>query len=167
MSSIEPTVDISWTATESINHDHSIKWYWMLILAFVVVAALLVALKIFNVFDWMTTITTGIMLLAMLVAILVSTKKPYQEINYRLTGDGVYVRDKLSPYSDFRAFGVTQLDNGMWQLSLIPVKRFGMAVTIFIDANQGEQIVDELGAHLPMEEIKPNFTDKLIDRFKL
>ena len=107
------------------------------------------------------------MAMAMLGAIIVSSKKPYQELEYKLTPEGLSIQNQLHPYGEFRAFGVNQLDNGLWQLSLIPVKRFGMTVTAFIGEDQGEQIVDILGARLPMEEIRTSFADKLIERFKL
>ncbi len=162
-----PNFEIKWSATEAVNHDHNSKWYLTVGIIFAVVAVVIILLTIFKLFTVFTAVATGAMAMAMLGAIIVSSKKPYQELEYKLTPEGLSIQNQLHPYGEFRAFGVNQLDNGLWQLSLIPVKRFGMTVTAFIGEDQGEQIVDILGARLPMEEIRTSFADKLIERFKL
>ncbi len=163
----ESNFEITWSATEAVNHEHSSKWYLTVGVVFAAVIIAIVLLTIFKIFSVFTAIATGFMALAMLGAIIISSKKPYEELSYKLDDNGLTIQGQQHPYSEFRAFGVMQLDNGLWQLSLIPVKRFGMVVTTFIDEEQGEQIVDALGARLPMEEVHVSFADKLIDRFKL
>jgi hypothetical protein len=100
------------------------------------------------------------------VALLTVSHRPARELHYTLTSDGLTVEDQTRPFSDFRAFGVQQY-GAMWQLVLIPVKRFGLSVTMFIHDDQGEEIVDALGTRLPMEEVKIDLLDKIIHRLKI
>ena len=98
--------------------------------------------------------------------ILVVTGKPAREVNYELSTDGLVVDGRKYTLGEFRAFGVRR-DGALWQLVIIPVKRFGLPVTTFINEEQGEQIVDFLGAILPMEEVHPDFVDSISKRLKL
>ena len=59
----------------------------------------------------------------------------------------------LHNYADFRAFGIVK-EGEHFSAVLIPKKRFGLSVKVFFPEGSGEAIVDQLGAHLPMEEIK-------------
>ena len=50
---------------------------------------------------------------------------------------------------------------------LIPKKRFGMQVKIYFPEGSGEQIVEQLGNHLPMEEVKLDLLDKLVNFLRI
>lgn len=157
---------IHWTASDSIEHHRGQGWYFGLIGIVVAISALLVVLYLFDIFSLTTSVTTEILVLVMLAALLVVTRQPPREVQYTLTDEGLAIDNQLHPFSEFRAFGVRKV-GAMWQLVLIPVKRFGFSVTMFINEDQGEKIVDEFGARLPMEDIKPDFIDNLIRRLKI
>jgi hypothetical protein len=148
---------IHWTASEAIDHQRGFWWYFVVSL----IAALIVGLSI-----WLKQWTTGGLALIILVTIIFIGRKPVRQINYTLTGEGLFVEDKLRPYSEFRAFGVRQ-DGPLWSIVLIPVKRFGMSTTMFITEDQGEKIVDAIGRVLPMENVQPDLVDRVIRRLKL
>ena len=160
---IEP---ISWTASESVSQQRSGKWYGILTAIFLVLLVGDVLLFTFHVMDLITVICFGVLVVAMFIAILGSTKIPSREINYVLSGEGISINGQVRHFDEFRAFGVRK-HGGLWQLVLIPVKRFGMEIVSYIDEQHGEQIVDILASFLPMEEVPENSVDKLIDRLKI
>ena len=159
-------VEIRWTASDSIEHERGKGWYIMVAAVTLAILAGLVTLWFFNIIELFTAITTGILVIIMLVTLLVVTRKPAHQVEYLMTDSGITMDEKLHPFSEFRAFGVQPV-GAMWQLVLIPVKRFGINVTMFIQEDQGEQIVDALGARLPMEDVKNDLVDNIIRRLKI
>lgn len=148
---------ISWSASESVEHARGVWWY-------VILAVLTLAIVGLGIWTKQWTLA-GLAVIAA-VTIVVVIKQPPREIRYELSNDGLSIDGQLKPFADFRAFGVRQ-DGALWQLVLIPVKRFSMSVTLFINNDQGEQIVDFIGARLPMEKVDPDMVDKLTRRLKL
>ncbi|MCL2037513.1 hypothetical protein FWG95_00670 [Candidatus Saccharibacteria bacterium] len=159
-------VEISWTASDSIEHHRSKGWYIGIISIVVAITALLATLTFFEIFSLSTSITTEILVIVMMVALIVVTRQPAREVNYLLTDAGLTINGQLHPFSEFRAFGVRQV-GAMWQLVLTPIRRFGINVSMFINEEQGEKIIDELGARLPMEDVKNDILDSLIRRLKI
>ncbi|MDR1969993.1 MAG: hypothetical protein LBQ11_01440 [Candidatus Nomurabacteria bacterium] len=155
-------LNISWSASESIDHERNIGWY---IVAIVVVLAL-IGLNL-----WLQGINFGsisfaALILVIFVALLTVSHRPARELHYTLTDEGVSIEEQLHPFNEFRAFGVHH-DGTLWQLVLIPVKRFSFSITIFIHDDQGEAIVDALGTRLPMENVKTDWLDKIVNKLKM
>jgi hypothetical protein len=40
-------------------------------------------------------------------------------------------------------------------------------VKVYFPEGSGENIVDQLGHHLPMEEVKPDFLDKIVNFLRI
>ena len=155
-------LDINWTASESIDHERSVWWY---------VIAVVVLLALIGVNLWWQGIGFGSISFAalavvMFVALLIVSRRPARELHYTLTDEGISIENQLHPFSEFRAFGVHQ-DGVLWQLVLLPIQRFGFGLSMFIHDDQGEAIVDALGARLPMENVKVNLLDKIIHKLKI
>jgi hypothetical protein len=155
-------LNIKWTASEAIDHERGALWY-------VVAVALVIAAIVLS--FWLqgvsfSSISSTILIVVIFVALLTVSHRPAREFDYTLTDEGLTIENQLRPFSDFRAFGVRQ-DGALWQLTLIPIKRFGLSVEMFIHDDQGEEIVDALGARLPMEDIKPNLLDKVVHKLKM
>lgn len=155
--------EITWTASESVEYQRKGSWYAVLIIVTAVIIGGAVALQIFlNIQLW----STALLALVVFIAIMVVSRKKPRDLNYRLTDEGVYVDKKLYPWGDFRAFGVTN-DGAIWTIWLIPTKRFAMGMSMFIPADKGEEIVDAIGALLPMQKITNNAIDNIARRLKL
>lgn len=157
---------ISWTASDAIDHSRSGKWYFGV---FAIVLALGILLTVLVIIKFMTlfmAISSGVLILLILITILMSNKTAARELSYQLDENGLTIDQKTYNLSEFRAFGVRKF-GATWQLVLLPVKRFGMSLTAFIHEEQGEQIVDFLGARLPMEEVKFDLVDKLAQKLKI
>ena len=149
---------ISWQATEATHEARGMVWYTV----FAVIVAGLMALAIF-VFQ---SITFAILLPVMAVAVIVLSIHPPAIIVYSVSPKGVYVADKLYDFSEFRAFGVIREPRGD-SIILLPVKRFSPGATLYFKEEDGEKIVDMLGARLPIQEVKPDGLERFIRFIRL
>lgn len=149
--------DISWEAEEYIAHDHNIWWYLGL---FVIGSVLGVVAVLFKTWTFLVLIILSI------VTILISTFRPPRKIKYFLNKEGLTEAGKLHKYEDFKAFGILK-EGSHFSAILIPKKRFGLSVKVYFPEGSGEPIVDNLGNHLPMEEVKLDFLDKIVNFLRI
>lgn len=150
-------VDLHWEASEYIHHTKSFAWYS----AYVGVMLFLLALAYFVTHSW----TFMILVIVMSVALGIYANRPPRTLHYALTGAGIQIDQTVYKYSDFRAFGIMS-DGALYSIMLIPAKRFLPAVSIYFAEDDGEEIVDILGARLPMEEIHLDVVDRLVRRLR-
>ncbi len=148
---------ISWEAEEYIVQSHNTIWYIGL---FVITVALCV-LAFF--LQWWTFL---ILVVLSAITILISTLRPPRRIKYSLNQDGLTEGNSLHKYEDFRAFGILK-ENSNFSAVLIPKKRFALSVKVYFPGNSGEAIVDALGARLPMEEVKMDFLDRIVNFLRI
>ena len=160
---IEP---VAWTSTESIAQQRGRNWYVIASAIFALAVIADVLLFVFKITDVFALVTSLVLIVAMFVALLVSTKLPAKESQYLLTANDITINGQKHALTEYRAFGVRQ-QGKLWQLVLIPTKRFGMEVVAYIDETNGEKIVDILATRLPMEDIPESSIDKLIDKLKI
>ena len=157
---------IRWTASDTLEVERSKSWN----LGLIGIAALIIGgIVIWSILRnaWSASNISIIVLVAIsLIAIMIVSKKPHRQVEYMLTESGITIDGQLHDFSQFRAFGVLQ-NGSVWQLVLIPTKRFGTNITAFINSDQGERIVDEFGARLPMEKVSTHPVDKLSRLLKL
>ena len=151
------TQPISWQAEEYIVRDHKAGWY----IGLFIVSAGLIALSV-----WLKWWTFLILVVLSIVAILISNLRPPRKIQYTLDNDGLKEGDRLHKYENFKAFGILKEGNH-FSAVLIPKKRFGLSVKVYFPGDSGEVIVDALGAHLPMEQVKLDFLDKIVNFLRI
>lgn len=114
---------------------------------------------------WLGAWTFAILIVVMAVALAVLAFRRPRVIRYSLTDGGILIGNKTYLYSDFRAFGILQ-EGAFFTMVLIPVKRFGPAINVYFAQEQGEQIVDIVGEHLPMEDVHPDVIDTVMRRLR-
>jgi hypothetical protein len=149
--------DVSWTATEYIAKDHNAWWYVGLVAVAAAFGTLAVFLK-----SW----TFLILIILSAITLIVYTIRPPRKISYILNNKGLTEGKTEHPYENFRAFGI--LNEGKnFSAILIPKKRFGVSVKVYFPEGSGEAIVDALGARLPMEEVKLDFLDKIVNFLRI
>ena len=73
---------------------------------------------------------------------------------------------KSYKYEDFKAFGILK-EGGNFSIILIPKKRLGMQIKVYFPEKNGEVIVDTLGAKLPMEDVKLDLLDKIVNFLRI
>ena len=149
--------DISWKAEEYIVRDHNTWWYVGL---FVIGAAFCVLAFFLKAWTFLALIILSI------IAILTSSLRPPRTISYTLNKEGLTEAGKLHKYDEFKAFGILKEDSH-FSAVLIPKKRFGLSVKVYFPEGSGEAIVDALGARLPMEEVKLDFLDKIVNFLRI
>lgn len=156
--------NIQWSIQDDVQRKRGPLWHivWIAIIVVSVIVALVV-----HYFTgwWQLWSEVGLAVIIFLTLILVN-RRPVGQIDYSIDNAGLSIGDKLHPFSEFRAFGVANV-NGVWMATLIPTKRWAFATTMTLPDDQGEAIVDQLGDQLPMEEISPNLADELSRRLKL
>ena len=149
--------NVSWEGEEYIQYKHNAWWY-------VALFAVGIGLLILSFFlQWWTFL---VLVIVCIIAILVSASRPPRKIHYTLDKTGLTEGNKLHKYEDFRAFGILKED-AHFSAVLIPKKRFGLAVKVYFPGGSGEAIVDALGARLPMEEVKLDFLDKIVNFLRI
>lgn len=149
--------DISWEAEEYILKDHNTWWYVGLIVITTIASIVSVIFQ-----DWPFLC---LVILSAITLVLYSVRPP-RKMNYSLTKDGLIENSHLKKYEEFRAFGILK-EGTHFSAILIPRKRFGLQTKVYFPENSGEAIVDALGARLPMEEVKLDLLDKLINFLRI
>ena len=148
---------ISWEAEEYIVPGRNTWWYIGLFL----VGAGLSALSIF--LGWWTFL---VLVILSVVTILLSAFRPPRQIKYHLDKTGLTEGNVKHKFEDFRAFGILK-EGSHFSAILIPKKRLSLSVKVYFPEGSGEAIVDWLGARLPMEEVKPDFLDKIVNFLRI
>jgi uncharacterized membrane protein YobD (UPF0266 family) len=148
---------LEWEASEYVHHDKSPMWFAGL----AGIMLVLLAVAYFLTHSW----TFIVLVVVMAVAIGVFATRAPRILHYALTNTGMHIEESFYHYSDFRAFGIVE-DGGLYSIMLIPIKRFMPAVSIYFAEDDGEEIVDILGARLPMQELHLDSVDRLMRRLR-
>lgn len=149
---------VHWQADEYISHERNGLWFAV----FGLVVALMITLAVVLMRSW----TFAALILVMAVALVIYATRPPRRLSYTLDSDGLRVGDRVYRLTDFKSFGVIQ-DSGHFSILLVPVKRFRPGVTVYFPQEAGEQIVDFLGAQLPMDQFKLDVIDRLLRKLRL
>jgi hypothetical protein len=150
---------VTWTAQEYVHPDRSPLWF----ILFVLVVLGLVAVDIFLLQSW----TFSALVIVMAIAIIIYVRRPPRTLTYSLSGaQGLTVGEKLHPLGEFKSFGII-LDGENHSIMLIPRKRFSPGVSVYFPDEAGEKIVDILGQHLPMENLKLDIIDVVVRKLRL
>lgn len=148
---------ITWTASEFIQHTKSIDWY----LALGVVTVLAAGLLYFFSRD---VFACGAVVVSALALGYYAGRQPRQ-LQYQVDKHGLTIAEKHFPYSQFRSF--TLLDEDAFaSIVFMPLKRFGLPTTIYFAPEHEDQIVDIINQHLPFEQRDHDAIDKLMKRIR-
>lgn len=148
---------VSWEAEEYITKTHNAWWYVGLAVVAIGLGVLAVFLQ-----GW----TFLALIVISVITILVFVLRPPRKIKYHIDNKGITEDKTLHKYTDFRAFGILK-EGEHFSAVLIPKQRFGLSVKVYFPEGSGEAIVDQLGNHLPMEEIKLDFLDKIVNFLRI
>lgn len=149
--------DISWEASEFIDHQHGAGWYLVLALATIALAGFLVLAK-----DYIAAVI--VMVLGMVVAIFASRKPAIAK--YEITQSGLHVNGKTYKYRDFKSFAIFR-EGALSSVNLFPLKRFMPPVSAYFEAADEPKITAVLGNYLPYEERKMDAVERLSRRLRL
>ena len=142
---------IEWDGEEYIERERN-KWWFVGL--FVVVAALA------GVAIWLKWWSFLVLVILILAVVLVRCFRKPAKIHYQIDDLGLIEGAQKYAFKNYRAFGILK-EGEHFSAVLIPKKRLGMAVKVYFPKQNGEEIVDALGAKLPMEDVKLDFLDKI------
>ena len=148
---------VTWSAHEYIHQEKGTIW-------FALFAVVILALIGFSVWTQAWTLTILIVVIAFVV--VVYSRRPPRELTYSLTDDGLSIDGKLHRFENFKAFGVIR-DGEEFSVMLIPTQRFQPGITVYFPEEAGEDIVDMLGARLPMKDLKLDAVDRVVRLLRL
>lgn len=148
---------ITWDAEEYITKSHNGWWYFGLAVVTIGLGALAV---------WLQGWTFLALIIVSTITILIFNLRPPRKIHYSLTSTSLNEGKIKHPFAEYRAFGIVKEDSH-YSAVLIPKKRFGINTKVYFPEGSGEAIVDALGARLPMEEVKPDLLDKLVNFLRI
>ena len=150
---------VTWSAQEYVHPDKGPWWF----IAFAVIVLSLIAVDVFFLRSW----TFSALVIVMAVAVVIYIRRPPRTLTYALsTKQGLYVGERLYHFDEFRSFGLID-DDGEHSIMLMPRKRFSPGVSVFFPEESGEEIVDILGHHLPMEDLKLDGLDLIVRKLRL
>lgn len=140
-----------WQASEYIFHEKPILWY----IGLWVIAALLAGvLAYFQ--QWLSIAVVVVMVLA----ITVYSRKQPRTLNYDLDVKGVAVQGQVTPYTSFKSFSIHE-DMAWHSVDLEPTKRFVPRLTLICE-NEDIEIIDQIiSQHLPRVDHEPEWIDRL------
>jgi len=150
---------VHWTASEYIHEEKNGLWF----ILFAIVALAFIAVDIL----FLKSYTFSVLVIVMAVAVVIYSRRPPRVIKYTLSGDqGLYVGENLYHFSEFKSFSLIK-DDQHNSIMLIPIKRFAPGVSVYFPEEVGEEIVDILGARLPMGMLKLDLIDIIIRKLRL
>ena len=153
----EKDVNVSWTASEYVEHHKPTSWYTGLS----VVTGLAVALVFLLTRDIISVIV--ITMMGILFGVFASRKPEVRE--YSINPRGLSISGKLYPHELFRSFSIHQ-EEGLRSLFLTPVKRFMPGITIYYPPDQEDAIMEALANFLPFEEGEPDVVDRFMGKIR-
>lgn len=148
---------ITWEAEEYIVKNKKAGWY----IGLIVVALSLIALGV-----WLKWWSFIVLIAVSTLALVVYSVRPARKIKYHLDNTGLAEGTKKYNFTDYRSFGLLS-DEGHFAIIMNPRKRFSGRIKVYFPGQDGEKIVDAFGAHLPMEPVKLDFIDKLINFLRI
>lgn len=150
---------VHWNATEYISQDKNGLWF----VIFFIVVLIFIAIDLL----FLKSYTFSALVVVMAIAVVVFSRRPPRAIDYTLSEDqGLYVGEKLYHFSEFKSFGFIK-EQEHNSIMLIPIKRFSPGISVYFPEEVGEEIIDILGARLPMENLKLDIIDIIVRKLRL
>lgn len=151
------SAEISWQASEAIEHAKGPVWYAVFIT---------ISLVIFGALIWFQEWIFAALVVVVAVTVIVMSRRPARVFDYTLNDSGLMINGEMHYFTEFRAFGIVR-DEAFFAIKLIPIQRFSPETMVYFSERDGEKIVDILGAHLPMESMKLDLADRIIRKIRL
>ncbi len=148
---------VTWTASEFIEHAKTGSWYAGLLF----VAAVGIGIIYLITRDIFSVIALSLFAITFMIF---AARKP-KVLSYALTDRGIQVGERFYAFEQFRSFAV--IDEGAFHsISLLPLKRFMPALSVYYAPEDETRIAQFLGAYLPHEDRKQDAVDRLMHKIR-
>lgn len=148
---------LSWEASEYVAHQHGALWY----LSVLGITVGLVAFLVLVLGEWLS----AAVVVLMVIALVIYAHRAPRTLKYSLNQAGILVGAKFYPYGVFRSFALVQ-GQAFLTIELDPLKRFMPRLSMFIDQDDLDGVVETLEEHLPRAERKADVVDRLSHKLK-
>lgn len=152
-----PGGDITWTASEFIEHHKTAGWY---------IGSTLIAVLGIGAVYLITKDVISIVVLGLFAAVFIgfAARKP-RTLQYVLRDHTITVGEQQYNLTQFKSFSVIE-EGPIRSISLLPLKRFMPTLTIYYALEDEEAITNFLSAQLPYEERKQDSVDRLMRKIR-
>lgn len=149
--------EITWTASEFIDHEKRSGWY-LTLLAITLASVAVVYLITRDV------ITAVVLVIIAIIFGVQASRKP-RILTYKISDAGLQIEKRNYPFAQFKSFSI--IDEGALEsITLHPLRRFMTPITIYYPPEQADDIVDAMNYFLPHEEKDLDAIDKLMRRLR-
>jgi len=148
---------VSWTASEFVDHEKNKGWF--VGLAGITVVAAAVIYLITN-----DTITVVVIVLAAGLFGATAKRKP-RTLQYQLDSRGIHIANKSYSFDNFRSFSVLE-EGAFSSIQLMPLKRFMPAISLYYPPESEDQVINTLGSYLPHEDRPRDPIDNLMRKVR-
>ena len=148
---------ISWDASEHIDYDNGKSWT-----LYMAIGGAFLATGVYFVVD----LLSAIVIVLLLSGILFYSKLKPRNVRYVISDAGISIGGLDYRYSEFRSFSFNE-DNGITSIFLLPMQRFMIPVTMYVAPENHDQVAELLAQHLPNQQRKPDFMDRLTAKLRL
>jgi hypothetical protein len=152
------SAQLTWQASEYVDHEKSAGWYVLLAGVTVVIAGLVLLLTGGDI------VTAVVVVIAAVLFGVVAARRP-RTLDYTIDSHGVTIGDKLYAYADLKTFSLIT-DTSLHSVQLLPLKRFMPPIGVYFPPEQEEQVVQTLGRFLPYEQRGLDGFDRLMSRIR-
>lgn len=150
--------NVSWSASEYVDHEKSGSWYALL----GIIAALVIAgMYLLTSGDLVTVIVAAV---AVVLFGIVAARRP-RTLQYEINSHGIVVGEKQYPFTDFKTFSLIT-ETTIHSVQLQPLKRFMPPLSIYFPPDMEDAITESLGMYLPYEERGHDAFDRLMSRIR-
>lgn len=149
---------ISWQAPEFEYRHKDISWYWLSVIAAIIVAALAV---------WQKNFLFAIFVIIAELVVVFSAGRFPTTWEFTINDQGIEIGrpdkkgKKFYPYKELESFDIHQADEERGELVLKSQSRFKPFIKISIHSQDEEKIKDFLLKFLPQEEISASAIDSV------
>ena len=149
---------ITWTASEFVDNAKNFGWYFMFVIAILIICAL--------VYVFTHSIFSSIVILVLGLALCFMAGRRPKELDYGLDDQGIIINSVDYPFSEFKSYTLIS-EGGLDHIALISVKRFIPNKTIYFEPQDRDRIISLLGEFLPLEPASKDPIDGFMKRIGL
>jgi len=108
--------------------------------------------------------STGVIIIAGLLLGIYASHQPRQ-LEYEINQNGIGIGGKYHSYDEFKSFSVVP-EGAFSSIVFMPLKRFGVPLTIYYAPNDEDTILDVLSDQLPFEAHHFDLIDSILKRIR-
>jgi hypothetical protein len=146
-------VDFKWSAASIRDRKRKFTWYMGLIL-------ISIAVSVAFYFLTHDIITIVILMISVILIAYYGVKKP-RKINYTIEGSNLTINDRRYDLNNYKYFVLNDRSHG-GDISLIPLKRFSPSINLNFSNQDYDELINNLGNFMPMEQKESDFFDSLL-----